>query len=376
MRRLSWFLCLCLFIFSHAAHAFETKAQQAILIDADTRTVLFEKNSQERMPTSSMSKVLTGYLVFEAIKDGRLKMDQTLPVSEKAWRMQGSKMFVPLGAQVKVEDLLQGVIVQSGNDATVVLAEGVSGSEEAFADALNKKAEQLGMRNSHFTNASGWPDPNHYSTAYDLAIMTYSLIRDYPEFYHFYSQKEFTYNGIKQGNRNPLLYRKIGADGVKTGHTEGAGYGLVGSAVQDGRRLIMVVNGLQSMQERADEGAALLSWGFTNFKHIDLYKAGEIVENAQVWMGMKPTVPVYVKDAVKGIYKIDEKDKLKVSAVINEPVPAPVAKGTEVGMLKIKMGDFPERSVPLYAAEDVPEMGWMQRIIERAKLIVGGGNGQ
>ncbi len=372
MRLFSRLFFLSVFLASFSAHALETGAQQAILIDADTRTVLMEKNSQVKMPTSSMSKVLTAYLVFEALKDGRLKMEQTLPVSERAWRMQGSKMFVPLNTQVKVEDLLQGVIVQSGNDATIVLAEGVSGSEEAFADALNKKAQQLGMANSHFMNASGWPEENHYSTAYDLAIMAYSLIRDFPEYYHFYSQKDYTYNGIKQGNRNPLLYRNIGADGVKTGHTEDAGYGLIGSAVQDGRRLILVVNGLDSMQARADESAAILSWGFANFKHIDLFKAGEVLENASVWMGMKQYVPVVVKDNVKGIYKIDEKNRLKVTAIINEPVQAPVKKDTQIGMLKIKMGDFPERSVPLYAAEDVAEMGWMQRIVERAKLMVSG----
>lgn len=372
MRRLTWLFSFCVLFTSFSAHAVETKAHQAILIDAETRTVLLEKNSQEKMPTSSMSKVLTAYMVFDAIKNGHLKMDQTLPVSEKAWRMQGSKMFVPLGAQVKVEDLLQGVIVQSGNDATIVLAEGVSGSEEAFADSMNAKAQQLGMRNSHFMNASGWPDPNHYSTAYDLAILAFSLIRDFPDQYHFYSQKDFTYNGIKQGNRNPLLYRNIGADGIKTGHTEEAGYGLMASAVQNGRRLILVVNGLQSMQERADESAALLSWGFSNFKHIDMFKAGEQVETAKVWMGMKETVPVVVQEAVKGIYKIDEKDKLKVTAVINEPIQAPVKKGTQIGQMKIKMGDFPERSVPLYAGEDIPEMGLMQRMIERAKLMVSG----
>lgn len=374
MRRFSWLFALCFSLISFSAQAIDTAAKEAILIDADTRTVLMEKNSQERMPTSSMSKVLTAYMVFEAVKEGRVKMDQLMTVSERAWRMQGSKMFVPLGTQVKVEDLIQGVIVQSGNDATVVLAEGLAGSEEAFADSMNKKAAQLGMKNSHFMNASGWPDPNHYSTAYDLAIMAYSLIRDFPDQYHFYSQKDYTYNGIKQGNRNPLLYRNIGADGVKTGHTDGAGYGLIGSAVQGGRRLIMVVNGLNSMQERADEAAALLSWGFSNFKHLDLYKAGDVVETAKVWMGVKSTVPVVVKDDVRGIYKIDEKEKLKITAVINEPVQAPVAKGTEVGSLKIKMGDFPERVVPLYAAEDVAQIGWMQRMVEHAKLMVGGGD--
>lgn len=353
--------------------AIDTIAKEAILIDTDTRTVLLEKNSQERMPTSSMSKVMTSYIVFQALKDGHLKMDQTFPVSQKAWAMQGSKMFVPLNAQVKVEDLIRGVNIQSGNDATVVLAEGVAGSEEAFADLMNKKAMELGMKNSHFMNASGWPDPNHYSTAYDLALLAYNLIKHFPEYYHYDSEKEFTYNGIKQGNRNPLLYRNIGADGVKTGHTEEGGYGMIGSAVQNGRRLILVVNGLATMQERADESARLLSWGFSNFKHLDMYKAGTVVDNAKVWMGVKQTVPVVVKDDVKAIYNISERDKLQVSATINEPVQAPVKKGTQIGMLKMHMGDFPERVIPLYAGEDVPELGLIARMIERAKVIVGAG---
>lgn len=352
--------------------AFDTPAKQAILIDADTRTVLFEKNSRERMPTSSMSKVITMYVVFEALKDGRLKMDQTFPVSEKAWRMQGSKMFVPLNAQVKVEDLVRGVIIQSGNDATVVLAEGVSGSEEAFADSLNKKAQQIGMKDSHFMNASGWPDPNHYSTAYDLALLGYGIIHTFPEYYHYFSEKDFTYNNIKQGNRDPLLYRNIGADGIKTGHTEEGGYGMIGSAQQNGRRLIMVINGLDSMQARADEGARIMSWGFSNFKHVNLFKADEPIETAKVWMGTQQTVPVVVKEPVKAIYQIDEKDKLQVTAVINEPVQAPVIKGTQIGMLKIKMGAFPERQVPLYAGADVPKLGLFPRMIERARLMVTG----
>jgi D-alanyl-D-alanine carboxypeptidase (penicillin-binding protein 5/6) len=367
-------LALALMVLPFSAHAaIDLAAKQAILIDADTRTVLFEKNSQERMPTSSMSKVMTSYIVFQALRDGTLKLDQTLPVSEKAWRIQGSKMFVPLGAQVGVEDLIRGVNVQSGNDATIVLAEGIAGSEEAFADMMNKKALELGMKNSHFMNASGWPDPNHYSTAYDLALLAYSLIQNFPEYYHYDSEKEFTYNGIKQGNRNPLLYRNIGADGVKTGHTDEGGYGMIGSAVQNGRRLIMVVNGLDSMQARADESAALLSWGFANFKHVDLFKAGETVENATVWMGLKQYVPVVVHENVRAIYKIDEKDKLNVTAVINEPVQAPVKKGVEVGYLKIRMGEFPERRVKLYAGEDVAPLGVLQRMIERAKLMVGTG---
>lgn len=355
------------------AFAMETKAKQAILIDMDTRTVLFEKNSRERMPTSSMSKVLTAYLVFEALKEKRIGLDSTYTVSEKAWRIQGSKMFVPLGEQIRVDDLLQGVIVQSGNDACIVLAEGLAGSEEAFAANMNKKAIALGMKESNFMNASGWPDPNHYSTAYDLALLAYHLIHDFPEYYHYYGQKEFTYHGIKQGNRNPLLYRNIGSDGLKTGHTDDAGYGLIGTAIQNGRRLVMVVNGLENMQDRADESARLLSWGFTNFQYLNLYKSGETVETAKVWMGVKSTVPLMVQEDVKALYKIDERDKLQISAVVNEPVAAPIAKGTEMGVLKIKMGEFPERTVPLYAAEDVEELGLFPRIIERAKLMLTSG---
>lgn len=358
-----------------ALAAIETIAREAILIDADTRTVLLEKNSQQRMPTSSMSKVMTTYLIFDALQQGQLKLDQTFTVSEKAWRMQGSKMFVPINSQVKVEDLIRGVVIQSGNDATIVLAEGLAGSEEAFADMMNKKAAQLGMKNSHFMNASGWPDPNHYSTAYDLALLAYNVIKNHPEFYHYYSEKEFIYNGIKQGNRNPLLYRNIGADGVKTGHAEeaGAGYGMIASAVQNGRRLILVVNGLKNMQERADESARLMSWGFSNFKHLQLYKAGEAVSTAKVWMGVKKEIPVIANEDIKAIYKIDERDKLQVTAVINEPVQAPITKGTAIGQLKIRMGDFPERVVPLYAGEDVAKLGLFARMVERAKLMVGAG---
>lgn len=373
MRRLLTLL-LCLACSATAAHAqgFDTLAKEAVLIDVDTRSILFEKNSQEQMPTSSMSKVLTAYLVFEALKEGRLKMTDTVTISQNAWKMEGSKMFAPLNSQVTVEDLLQGLIVQSGNDAAVALAEAVSGSESAFAEQMNKKAKELGMKNSHFMNASGMPDPNHYSTCYDLALLSYRLITDFPEYYHYYSQKEFSYNNIKQGNRNPLLYRNIGADGVKTGHTEAAGYGLIGSAIQNGRRLIMVFNGLESMQARADESAKLLDWGFRNFQPIALYKKGDTVETAQTWFGAQPTVPVVVNENIKAIYKVGEQDKLHVSAIINEPIQTPIKAGQEVGVLNVTMGDFPPRAYKLYAGADVAEMGFFDRMIARSKLLLSG----
>ncbi|HSK39613.1 MAG TPA: D-alanyl-D-alanine carboxypeptidase family protein, partial [Arenibaculum sp.] len=244
----------------------DTIARQAVLIDATTGTVLFEKNADERMPTSSMSKIMTMYMVFDAIKQGHLSLDDTLHVSEGAWRMQGSKMFVELGNPIPVEDLIRGVIIQSGNDASVVLAEGLAGSESEFATRMTQRAHELGLTASNFTNATGWPDDDHYSTASDLAKLSDRIIADFPEFYHYYSETEFTYHDIKQGNRNPLLYRNMDVDGLKTGHTEAAGYGLAASAERNGRRLILVVNGLSDMQARADESARLLEWGFREFE--------------------------------------------------------------------------------------------------------------
>src|SRR5262245_46738062 len=232
----------------------DTSARQVIIADFTTGTVLFEKNADERMPPSSMSKIMTAYVVFQSLKKGDMRLDDQLPVSERAWRIQGSKMFVPLGERVKVEDLLRGMIIQSGNDACIVLAEGIAGSEDAFAERMNMVAKQIGLTGSNFRNASGWPDPQHYMTARDLMIVARRLIADFPEYYKFYSEKEFTYGKdekgvpIRQGNRNPLLYKNTGADGVKTGHTDDAGYGLTASEIRDGRRVIMVLIGLPGLR--------------------------------------------------------------------------------------------------------------------------------
>jgi D-alanyl-D-alanine carboxypeptidase (penicillin-binding protein 5/6) len=359
--------CALVFSLSSVAHAEETLAKQAIIIDANTRLVLMEKNSQERMPTSSMSKVMTMYVVFDALKSGRLKLTDTLPVSEKAWRMQGSKMFVELGNSITVEDLIRGVIIQSGNDATIVLAEGIAGSEDSFGTLMNAKAKELGMKASNFKNASGWPDPEHYSTAYDLALLGYGLINNFPEYYKYYSELEYTYHGIKQGNRNPLLYKNIGADGIKTGHTEAAGYGLIGSAVQNGRRLILVVNGLSSMQERADEATRLMQWGFRSFDNGTLFKADDIVAQADTWLGLDPKVPVKVTQDIVTLYKVSEKNRITVKAVVNEPIMAPIEIGREVGYLIVKSGNFPEQRFPLVTAAEVRKTGLMGKL--KARLV-------
>lgn len=348
----------------------DTIAKQAILIDVSSNTVLFEKNADQRMPPSSMSKIMTMYLVFDAIKKGRMALDHTLPVSERAWRMQGSKMFVELHNSIKVDDLIKGVIVQSGNDACIVLAEGLAGSEEAFAEQANAKAKELGLTNSTIVNATGWPDPNHLMTARDLSTLAKRLITDFPEYYHYYSIREFTYHGIKQGNRNPLLYRNIGADGMKTGHTDVAGYGLTGSAIRDGRRLVLVVNGLPNMQARADESARLIEWGFREFNTYTLFKAGDTIEQVPVWLGEQETVPVTVAENLNQTMARTDRPNMKVALVTNTPVAAPVAKGTPVGKLVITAPGAPTREVPVVAASDVGRLGFFGRAIAAAKYLV------
>lgn len=370
-RLLSCIMAMAFVIISaQAALAYDSSAKQAILIDADTKMVLYQKDARSQMPTSSMSKVMTMYMVFEALRDGRLTLDQKLPVSEKAWRKGGSKMFVEVGSEVSVEDLIRGVIIQSGNDATIVLAEGLSGSEEAFAQLMTEKAHEIGMTDSNFVNASGWPDVNHYSTAHDLGILAYNLIKNFPEYYSYYSEEEFTYNGIRQSNRNPLLYRNVGADGIKTGHTNVAGYGLIGSAEQNGRRLIFVVNGLDSERARAQEGVALLQWGFRSFKKRDLFEKGNQIGQAQVWLGQQKTVPVVVNEDVSVLFKISDRDNVTAELELREPFPAPIREGMEMGRLKITSGDFPPITYPVYAAQNVEQVGIVGRVTERFKHLL------
>lgn len=366
------FLSAALLIFAAApAHAVElptTLAKEAFIMDYDTGTTLYEKLPDERMPTSSMSKVMTMIVVFDAIKAGKLTMDQTLPVSEKAWRMQGSKMWVDINSQVKVEDLAQGVIVQSGNDACIVLAEGIAGSEDNFAAMMNAKAKEIGMTNSNFRNASGWPDPDHYSTPRDLAIMAQYLLKSDGEFYKYYSQKEFTYNNITQGNRNPLLYANLGADGIKTGHTEAAGYGLIGSAVRDGRRVIMVINGTKSMQERADEAKKLIEWSLVSFKNVNAVKKDTIYGEAPVILGQAKSVPLTVTEDVKMTLPFRDASAVKMQASYNAPLKAPVKTGDVVGKLTIQVGSLPPTEVPLVAGADVAEAPFFKAALEKLMI--------
>ena len=353
-----------------SAAALETQAREALLMDAATGAILLDKNSEVSMPPASMSKIMTAYMVFERLKDGSLSLEDKLPVSEKAWRMGGSKMFVEVGDQIRVEDLLRGVIVQSGNDACIVLAEALAGSEEAFAEQMNAKAREIGMTGSTFANATGWPHPNHRMTARDLAVLANRIISDHPEFYHYYSEKEFVWSDIRQGNRNPLLYKNIGADGLKTGHTEEAGYGLTASAMQNDRRLILVVNGLPSVRTRSTEAERLMSWGFREFGNYALFEAGETVDEAPVWLGAEETVPLVVAEDMVVTLPRRARNGMKVSVVYESPIPAPVPAGQEVALLRVSWPDGVPIEVPLMAGQDVEQLGPFGRIGASIKFLL------
>lgn len=356
-----WFLFIILSL-TTSAQAFETSAKQAMLYDATTRTVLFAKNAQKQMGPSSMSKIMTVYLTLERIKSGELSIDDTFYVSEKAWRKGGSKMFVRVGDRVPVRDLLHGVIVQSGNDACIVLAEGLAGSEQAFALAMNAKAKELGLKNSHFVNATGWPDPEHYMTAEDLVILSEALIRDFPEYYNLWAQTEFTYAGIRQFNRNTML-GEMGVDGLKSGHTEAAGYGIVMSAEQKGRRLISVVNGLESKKERIEASRQLLTYGFTQFSPVRLFSEPKHITDVPVWYGSRSEIPlVAAKSLLTTLPKFD-KSQVRLTAKYQKPVIAPVKKGQILGYLTLNIPNAKPIEVPLLAAADVQKTSAMGRIL-------------
>jgi D-alanyl-D-alanine carboxypeptidase (penicillin-binding protein 5/6) len=356
----------------------DTQARQAVVLDFKTGAVLFEKNADERMPPSSMSKTMTAYMAFKAIKEGQLQLDSKLPVSQKAWRIQGSKMFVMVGSQVAVEDLLRGMIVQSGNDACIVLAEGIAGSEAAFAEQMNEEGQRMGLTGTHFTNASGWPDPEHYTTARDLAVIARHIITDYPEDYKYFSEFEFTYGTdekgkpIKQGNRNPLLYKNLGADGIKTGHTEDAGYGLTASAVRDNRRVILVLNGMTSMKQRGEESERLIEWAFREWGTYSVFKSGDVVDRADVWLGNKPSVQLVTGRDVEITIPRRLRSQLKVAAVYDSPVPAPIAAGQQLGKLVVSVPGRDTIELPLVSDSSAEKLGFGGRMSAAFSYLVWG----
>ena len=362
------------------ALAIETLAKQAFMMDMTTGDVLFEKNGDQPMSPASMSKMMTIYMVFERLKEGSLSLDDTFPVSEDAWRRGGAKsggstMFLEPGKRARVEDLIRGIIVQSGNDACMVVAEALASSEQAFAEEMTLRGKELGLKNSVFKNATGWPDPEHLTTARDLAILAQRTIKDFPEYYHYYQEKEFTYNTIRQINRNPLLYRENNADGLKTGHTVESGYGLAASATRGDRRLILVVNGLTSKKDRSREPDRLLTWGFREFNNYKLFSAGEEVTEADVWLGQEATVPLVIEREMLLTLSRKVRRKMKVTVSFESPIPAPIAKGQKVARLVFQAPGRQTLEVPLVAKHEVKRLGLIGRLGTAIKAIIWGESG-
>jgi D-alanyl-D-alanine carboxypeptidase (penicillin-binding protein 5/6) len=343
-----------------APGVFETKAKHAILMDADANLVFYEKEPDELMPPASMSKLMTLAVVFRELKAGRLKLDDEFKVSEHAWRTGGapsgsSAMFAPLNSMIKVEDLIQGITVQSGNDACIILAEGISGSEEAFAQEMNKYAKEIGLTKSHFVNSTGLPADGHVMTARELAMLANFLIKTYPEYYHYFGEKEFNFGRWRFLNRNPLVFEEdLGVDGLKTGYIKEAGYGLVASAKRNGQRVILVVNGLETKKEREEEPRKLLEWGFKSFKPYRVFDEGEKVSDALVWGGTRHYVPLVGNSDIDIILPTNTSGQVKAEIVYDGPIKAPIRKGDHVASLRITAADTgATNDIPLYAGEDI-----------------------
>jgi D-alanyl-D-alanine carboxypeptidase (penicillin-binding protein 5/6) len=346
----------------------DLKARSFMLLDHDSGRVLAALDPDSRQEPASLTKLMTAYVVFKALEEGRIKLDDMVTISEYAWKQEGSRMFVEVGKQVSVEDLILGMIVQSGNDATVALAEHVAGTEPAFVQMMNAYAAQLGMSGSHFTNSPGMPDPEHYITARDVAVLSSAIIHEFPEYYRWYSQKEYTWNGITQQNRNGLLWRDPTVDGVKTGHTESAGYCLVTSAHRDGMRLVAAVLGTDSMRAREDANAALLNYGFNFFETRRVYGAGQPLTSARVWKGAQPEVGLVLG---KDLYVTGQRGRMgsvQAEFELPEKVIAPLSKAASIGTVRIVVDGATVASHEVYPEDDVPVGGVFRRAIDSVRL--------
>jgi len=344
-------------------------ATSYLLIDANSGAVLVEHNADERLPPASLTKMMTSYIARLEIQRGQIKEDDLVLVSEKAWRKGGSKMFIEVGNQVRVIDLLRGVIIQSGNDASIAIAEHIAGSEEAFADLMNSHAARLGMTNTNFLNSTGWPAEGHLTSSRDMAILARATIRDDPEYYKIYKEREFVWNGIRQSNRNLMLWRDPSVDGLKTGHTEEAGYCLVASAERDGMRLISVVMGTTSEATRAAETQKLLTWGFRFFETRTFFQPGQVLSSARVWAGAENTVEVGLTDGLIVTLPKGTLDKLEASITMNSAIKAPIAAGDVLGQVEVRDGDKVVHSAPLVALADVEEAGIFGRLWDSIRLF-------
>lgn len=367
------------------AQTLSSPAKQAILIEASTGDVLFEKNSDEQMTPSSMSKLMTVYIAFQQLKSGSISLEDEFYVENtptwQNWRNtstqdRGSTMYVNAGDTVTIGDLLRGIIVQSGNDACAQLALAIAGDVNVFVNMMNDEAVELGLTSSNFMNTNGWPDPEHYMSARDIATLSMALATEFPEYYSIFAEREFSYAGVNQPNRNRLLYRMEGADGLKTGHTEAGGYGLASSAVSADRRLVLVVNGMSSDNARISESTRLLNYGFRNFGIYDMLKAGQVIDNADVWLGDEATVPLVVEEGVTLSMNRQARRNMTAKVVYDGPVPAPIQKGQPIATLELSAEGMETKSYPLVAGNDVETLGGMSRIKAAFGYMLMGSSGE
>jgi D-alanyl-D-alanine carboxypeptidase (penicillin-binding protein 5/6) len=370
MRIITFFL-LTIFI-SQTLKAIDTKAEQAIVVEYGTNEILFEKNADQIMPPASMTKIMTVYAVFDRLEKTDVSLDDLCKVSAKAYKMGGSRTFLEIDDYVSIDDLLKGVIIQSGNDASVVLAECLGGSEKDFAKIMNSYAKKLGMINTNFVNSSGWPDESHYSTVQDLAILSNYLIKDFPKLYTYFKIKEFSYNEINQPNRNKLLANENGADGLKTGYTKKSGWGIAVSALRNGRRITLVINGTNSSRSRLNESSFLLNWAFNQTSQIKLVSKGQLIKNVDVWLGNKSSINLVIEDDILSTVSFDQLQLIETSISYSKPINAPIKKGEQLGIMEIKISGKKNLVIPMVAESDVNETNPFFKLFAAIKYLIFG----
>ena len=363
---------LLIFLISKNVFAIDTKAEQAIVMDFDTNEILFEKNSNSKTPPASMTKIMTVYAAFDRLKNTDLSINNECTVSAKAYKMGGSRTFLEIDDKVSIDDLLKGIIIQSGNDASVALAECLAGTEEDFAKLMNVYAKRLGMNNTNFINSSGWPEDDHYSTVYDLAILSNAVIREFPDLYLYFADEEFTYNDIKQPNRNKLLSSVQGADGLKTGFTKASGWGIAATAKREDRRITVVINGTNSSRSRMNESANLINWAFSQTSQQELVREGQVITKVDVWLGNKPRVNLISSRKVVSTLSFDQLQLIKSSIQYKKPLDAPILKGNSYGKLLISIEGKPNIEIDLVAEEDVGSINPILKIFAALKYLIFG----
>ena len=372
MKKLFFTILISFILFSSKFFAIDTKAEQAIVMDFDTNEILFEKNSNIKTPPASMTKIMTVYAAFDRLKNTDLSIENECIVSAKAYKMGGSRTFLEIDDKVSIDELLKGIIIQSGNDASVALAECLAGTEDDFAKLMNVYAKRLGMINTNFLNSSGWPEDNHYSTVYDLALLSNALIREFPDLYLYFSDKEFTYNDIKQPNRNKLLSSVQGADGLKTGFTRASGWGIAATAKRDNRRITTVINGTNSSRSRLNEASNLINWAFHKQAKNYLVDENQVIVEVDVWLGNKPRVNLVSSKKIVSTLSFDQIQLIKSSLEYKRPIEAPIKKGEVYGKLIIDIDGKPNIEVELIAQESVGSVNPISKVFAAMKYLIFG----